>query len=146
MYKRQVKYHNEKASPAPYFNLDDEFELHQCIKQLISKNIINAAHDCADGGLFVTIVEMAMASDLGCNLKSNQNFRKDAFLFGESQGRVVVTVSPNLLNAFNTQMNEKNIPCFHLGKVTQNPEIIIDSSVFGTAESFKEISNSVISL
>ena len=43
-------------------------------------------------------------------------------------------------------MNEKNIPCFHLGKVTQNPEIIIDSSVFGTAESFKEISNSVISL
>ena len=141
-----VKYHNEKASPAPYFNLDEEFELHQCIKQLISKNIINAAHDCADGGLFVTIVEMAMASDLGCNLKSNQNFRKDAFLFGESQGRVVVTVSPNLLNAFNTQMNEKNIPCFHLGKVTQNPEIIIDSSVFGTAESFKEISNSVISL
>ena len=141
-----VKYHNEKASPAPYFNLDEEFELHQCIKQLISKNIINAAHDCADGGLFITIVEMAMASDLGCNLKSNQNFRKDAFLFGESQGRVVVTVSPNLLNAFNTQMNEKNIPCFHLGKVTQNPEIIIDSSVFGTAESFKEISNSVISL
>ena len=141
-----VKYHNEKASPAPYFNLDEEFELHQCIKQLISKNIINAAHDCADGGLFVTIVEMAMASDLGCNLKSNQNFRKDAFLFGESQGRVVVTVTPNLLNAFNTQMNEKNIPCFHLGKVTQNPEIIIDSSVFGTAESFKEISNSVISL
>ena len=141
-----VKYHNEKASPAPYFNLEEEFELHQCIKQLISKNIINAAHDCADGGLFVTIVEMAMASDLGCNLKSNQNFRKDAFLFGESQGRVVVTVSPNLLNAFNTQMNEKNIPCFHLGKVTQNPEIIIDSSVFGTAESFKEISNSVISL
>ena len=113
---------------------------------MISKNIINAAHDCADGGLFVTIVEMAMASDLGCNLKSNQNFRKDAFLFGESQGRVVVTVSPNLLHAFNTQMNEKNIPCFHLGKVTQNPEIIIDSSVFGTAESFKEISNSVISL
>ncbi len=141
-----VKYHNEKASPAPYFNLDEEFELHQCIKQLISKNIINAAHDCADGGLFVTIVEMAMASDLGCNLKSNQNFRKDAFLFGESQGRVVVTVSPNLLNAFNTQMNKKNIPCFHLGKVIQNPEIIIDSSVFGTAESFKEISNSVISL
>ena len=141
-----VKYHNEKASPAPYFNLDEEFELHQCIKQLISINIINAAHDCADGGLFVTIVEMAMASDLGCNLKSNQNFRKDAFLFGESQGRVVVTVSPNLLNAFNTQMNEKNIPCFHLGKVTQNPEIIIDSSVFGTTESFKEISNSVISL
>ena len=96
--------------------------------------------------MFVTIVEMAIASDLGCDLKSNQNFRKDAFLFGESQGRVVVTVSPNLLNAFNTQMNEKNVPCFHLGKVTQNPDIIIDSSVFGTADSFKEISNSVINL
>ena len=141
-----VKFHNIKESPAPYFNLDEEFVLHQCIKELIVKDLINAAHDCSDGGLFVTIVEMAMASGLGCDINTNKNLREDSFLFGESQGRVVVTVSTDLLESFNAQMNSDNIPFFELGKVTQSSNIVIDSSLFGTAESFKEISNSVINL
>ena len=141
-----VKFHEIKESPAPYFNLDEEFILHQCIKELIAKNLINAAHDCSDGGLFVTIVEMAMTSGLGCDIKTNKNLREDSFLFGESQGRVVVTVSPDLLESFNAQMNSDNIPFYELGKVTQSSNIVIDSSLFGTAESFKEISNSVINL
>ena len=141
-----VKFHEIKESPAPYFNLDEEFVLHQCIKELIAKDLINAAHDCSDGGLFVTIVEMAMASGLGCDIKTNKNLREDSFLFGESQGRVVVTVSSDLLESFNAKMNLDNIPFCELGKVTQSSNIVIDSSIFGTAESFKEISNSVINL
>ena len=52
-------YHGIKASPAPYFNLEEEFALHQTIKELIQNRFINAAHDISDGGLFVTLVEMS---------------------------------------------------------------------------------------
>ena len=34
-----------KASPAPYFNLEEEFETQQAVKGLIADKLINAAHD-----------------------------------------------------------------------------------------------------
>ena len=40
------------GSPAPTFNLEEEFQLQQCIKGLIQNSYINAAHDVSDGGLF----------------------------------------------------------------------------------------------
>ena len=51
-------YHNVKESPAPYFDMQKEYDLHQAIKLLISEGRITAAHDCSDGGLFITLAEM----------------------------------------------------------------------------------------
>ena len=141
-----VKYHNIKESPAPYFDIDEEYELHQCIKNLISKKMINAAHDCADGGLFVSIVEMAMNSNLGCEINFKSDIRKDAFLFGESQGRVVVTVSNDQLELFNSEIKASNIDYFFLGEVSKEANIKIDSINFGMVEDFRKISNNVINL
>ncbi|RPG78819.1 MAG: phosphoribosylformylglycinamidine synthase subunit PurL [Crocinitomicaceae bacterium TMED135] len=141
-----VKYHNIKESPAPYFDIDEEYELHQCIKNLISKKMINAAHDCADGGLFVSIVEMAMNSNLGCEINFKSDIRKDAFLFGESQGRVVVTVSNDQLELFNSEIKASNIDYFFLGEVSKEANINIDSINFGMVEDFRKISNNVINL
>ena len=141
-----VKYHNIKESPAPYFDIDEEYELHQCIKNLISKKMINAAHDCADGGLFVSIVEMAMNSNLGCEINFKSDIRKDAFLFGESQGRVVVTVSNDQLKLFNSEIKASNIDYFFLGEVSKEANIKIDSINFGMVEDFRKISNNVINL
>ena len=141
-----VKYHNIKESPAPYFDIDEEYELHQCIKNLISKKMINAAHDCADGGLFVSIVEMAMNSNLGCEINFKSDIRKDAFLFGESQGRVVVTVSNDQLKLFNSEIKASNIDYFFVGEVSKEANIKIDSINFGMVEDFRKISNNVINL
>ena len=141
-----VKYHNIKESPAPYFDIDEEYELHQCIKNLISKKMINAAHDCADGGLFVSIVEMAMNSNLGCEINFKSDIRKDAFLFGESQGRVVVTVSNDQLKLFNSEIKASNIDYFFLGEVSKEANIKIDSINFGMVKDYRKISNNVINL
>ena len=141
-----VKYHNIKESPAPYFDIDEEYELHQCIKNLISKKMINAAHDCADGGLFVSIVEMAMNSNLGCEINFKSDIRKDAFLFGESQGRVVVTVSNDQLELFNSEIKASNIDYFFLGEVSKEANIKIDSINFGMVKDYRKISNNVINL
>ena len=141
-----VKYHNIIESPAPYFDIDEEYELHQCIKNLINKKLINAAHDCADGGLFISIVEMAMSSNLGCKINSKSDIRKDSFLFGESQGRVVVTVSNEQLDLFKSEIKASNVDSFLLGGVTKEANINIDSVNFGMVEDYRKISNDVINL
>ena len=141
-----VKYHNILESPAPYFDIDEEYELHQCIKNLINKKVINAAHDCADGGLFISIVEMAMSSNLGCKINSKSNIRKDSFLFGEPQGRVVVTVSNEQLELFESEIKSSNVDSFLLGRVTKEANINIDSVNFGMVEDYRKISNDVINL
>ena len=141
-----VKYHKIDASPAPYFDLDEEFNLHECVSNVISKKLINAAHDCADGGLFVSLVEMAMSSDLGCEISTQKTIRKDAFLFGESQGRVLVTVNSKQLDSFKSEIELSSVPCVFLGQVTTAANIVIDNISFGTVDSLKEISENVIKL
>jgi phosphoribosylformylglycinamidine synthase len=141
-----VKYHKVEASPAPYFDLDEEFILHQCVSNVISKKLINAAHDCADGGLFVSLVEMAMASNFGFEIVTGKTIRQDAFLFGESQGRVVVTVKNDQLESFKNEIDSSGIPYVSIGRITTVANIVIDNISFGSVDSLKEISENVIKL
>ena len=126
--------------------MDEEFKLHKCVSNIISKKLINAAHDCADGGLFVSLVEMAMASNLGCEISTHKTIRKDAFLFGESQGRVVVTVKSKKLDSFKSEIELSGVPYAPIGKVTTAANIVIDNISFGSIASLKEISENVIKL
>jgi phosphoribosylformylglycinamidine synthase subunit PurL len=131
-------FHKIKASTAPYFNIDEEYELHELVKQLIANSMINAAHDCADGGLFITLAEMGMTANLGFDVKTNSHFRKDAFLFGEAQGRVVVSV-PNDMNAkFEAFVEGESVPCEKIGAV-KDADFVIDSESFGNVSFCKDI-------
>ena len=126
--------------------MDEEFNLHKCDSSIIRKKLINAAHDCADGGLFVSLVEMAMSSNLGLEISTQKIIRKDAFLFGESQGRVVVTVKNEQLESFKNEIELGGIPYIPLGQVTTAANIVIDDISFGSVDSLKEISENVIKL
>jgi len=78
-------------SPAPYFDLEEEFTLQQKISRLVAEGIIRSAHDLSEGGLWVALCESGFANDLGFSVHTDGQLRKDAFLFGEAQSRVVVT-------------------------------------------------------
>ncbi len=93
-------YRNVKGSPAPYLDLDEEFEVQQVVRQLIQNQLIASAHDVSDGGLFIALAESAMPRNLGFSIEADRDFRLDAFLFGESQSRVVVSISPDQYKAF----------------------------------------------
>ncbi len=93
-------YRNVKGSPAPYLDLNEEFEVQQVVRQLIQNQLIASAHDVSDGGLFTTLAESAMPRNLGFSIEADRDFRLDAFLFGESQSRVVVSISPDQYKAF----------------------------------------------
>jgi phosphoribosylformylglycinamidine synthase len=131
------------GSPAPSFNLDEEYDLQQCIKGLIKNSFINAAHDVSDGGLFTTMVEMCMVNDLGFDIVTDSEIRKDAFLFGESQSRVVVSVVEDDEDKFLDFVAEMNIPCLLLGHVTKG-RCTIDEQNFGMIADYKELYDNAI--
>ncbi len=59
------------------------------VRTLIEDGMITACHDVSDGGLMVTVAEMAMASGIGCKFAKLSG--DAAFWFGEDQARYVVT-------------------------------------------------------
>ena len=131
------------GSPAPYFNMEEEYQLQQCIKGLIKNSFINAAHDVSDGGLFTTLVEMCFPNDLGFDVITDSEIRKDAFLFGESQSRVVVSVVEDDEDKFLDYVAEMNIPCLLLGHVTKG-RCTVDEQNFGMIADYKELYDNAI--
>jgi phosphoribosylformylglycinamidine synthase len=108
-----------ELSPTPYFNLQEEHAIQQLVLQLIDKKLIESAHDCAEGGLFVAAMESAMAGNLGLDIQATtpNGLRTDAYLFGEAQGRIVVSVSEENKTAFE---NACGANATKLGVVTSN--------------------------
>ncbi len=86
------KINSVKYSPAPYFDLDEEFNIQRKVMQLISKKLVLSAHDVSEGGLFVTLCESGFNRELGFSVITNNSCRKDAWLFGEGQSRILVSV------------------------------------------------------
>lgn len=138
-----ASYHGVKLSPAPEFDLDEEYKLQDAVKGLIKNNFINAAHDVADGGLFVTLVEMGMPNGLGFDIVSDSDVRKDAFLFGESQSRVVVTVVEDYEDEFIDFLDEQGIPMTLLGHVTQG-KMCVDGDHYGFINDARKIYDEAI--
>ncbi len=136
-------YHDVKLSPPPYFNLEEEYEVQQTVQKLIAEGLVQSAHDCADGGLFVALVESAFVSNLGFTIASDSSIRKDAFLFGEAQSRVVVTVSPGNEDGVVKRLNELGTSFTKLGKVS-GKNALIDNQNFGSISNLKEMHSSSI--
>lgn len=133
-----VKYHKIEASPAPHFDLEKEFILQEAVKGLIGLELINAAHDCSDGGLFVTLVEMSLSRELGFDIVSDSEIREDAFLFGEAQSRVVVSVPEDTEEEFIEYMMNSGINYTLLGHVTKG-KMMVDDEHYGFITEAKEI-------
>jgi phosphoribosylformylglycinamidine synthase subunit PurL len=131
-------YHGVKASPAPYFDLEKEFLMQQAVKGLIAENHVNAVHDVADGGLYVTLIEMSMPRGLGFDIVSDADIRLDAFLFGEGQGRVVVTVTEENVEDFVEYMVATGVNITLLGHVTKG-KLQIDEQHYGFIAEAKAI-------
>lgn len=129
-------YHKVKNTPAPAFNLDEEYEVQKAVKTLIKNKVIQSAHDCADGGLFIALLESAMPNGLGFDISSDEDIRKDAFLFGEAQSRVIVSVKKSDEDKFIDLMMDSKAEFEYLGDVT-GKNLIIDEESYGTVADAK---------
>ena len=133
-----------KISPAPYLDLNEEFVLQEIIKKLIENKMIKSAHDVSDGGLWNCLVEKGLNNDLGFDIEADVSIRMDAFLFGESQSRVVVSLDDSQQDAFIEYMTRLGQAFNILGSVTSG-EIKIDGQDFGNISKAKNIHNEALS-
>ena len=85
--------HGRNEGPAPHVDLAHEKAAGDFVRGLIRSGIATAVHDCSDGGLGVAIAEMAIASGIGATVDLADDCDAVAALFGEDQGRYVVTIS-----------------------------------------------------
>ena len=111
-------YQKIALSPAPHFDLEEEYKVQNTVKELIKSKAITSAHDVSDGGLYIALLEAAMPKHLGFSVKTDSSFRKDAYLFGESQSRVVVSVKADQKTAFEEMLKKNNTAFTQLGEVT----------------------------
>jgi phosphoribosylformylglycinamidine synthase len=138
-----ASFHNITVAPAPYFDLEKEYDMHQVLKQLIKEKLIQSVHDVADGGLYIALLESAMPNSLGFAIESEGDIRKDAFLFGEAQGRVVVSVKPDQQEAFIELVATSNTEFSLLGTVTSGA-LLVDEEPFGTVSEAAAIYQNVL--
>jgi phosphoribosylformylglycinamidine synthase len=133
-----ASYHSYNESSTPDFDIDKEYELQQSISDLIKNNLVQSAHDVADGGLFITLLESCMTKDLGFSINSLDDIRKDAFLFGEAPSRVVVSIIDHQKIDFEEFMKNTNTLSTFLGNTTDG-ELLIDDHSFGNSKDYKDI-------
>ncbi len=122
-------------SPAPHFELKEEQALQEKLKELIREKLILSAHDISEGGLFTALCESGFPREAGFSIRIKDGIRKDAFLFGEGQSRVIVSVSAGNLDQFRTIVS--NLPHEQIGVVTSG-EIVVDGDFWGTIDWWKD--------
>jgi len=133
-----ASFHGIKESSAPNFDLDVEYKLQQTITKLIRAEVLESAHDIADGGLFITLLESAMHKNLGFDITSCSEIREDAFLFGEAPSRVIVSVQETKEDKFLDFLKSTNVPFALMGHVTRG-DIRIDDKSFGDISEYKNL-------
>ncbi len=130
-------WHGIRRSPAPHFDLEAEANLHSALREAIAEGSLHSAHDVSDGGLYISLVEKGIPRGFGFDIETDDEIRMDAFLFGEAQGRVVVTVSPDEDDDLIDIMENWQVPVMLLGHVTKG-KMVVDGEQFGFIQDAKE--------
>jgi phosphoribosylformylglycinamidine synthase len=111
----------------PALDLEKEATLQRALVAIIQAGLVESAHDCADGGLAVVLVESTLPGGIGVNVRlSRQEMAVEFLLFGEDAGRVVVSCDPIQLPRIEQVAGEYGISADVLGETgTDRVEIAV---------------------
>ena len=127
----------EEAKP----DLEIEYKLHEITLELINQKLLNSAHDISEGGLFASLIESMIPGKFGCEIYTDPNFRQDAYLFGESQSRILVSLEKKKEKQFINLLRKNKFPYYKLGQVSLD-KILIDDVDFGNIQKLESIYSS----
>jgi phosphoribosylformylglycinamidine synthase len=113
--------HHIVAGDPPEIDLQAERRLQAACLESIAGGLVRSAHDCSEGGLAVALAESCILGSegfLGATVKlSSQNLRSDFLLFGEDQGRILVTADPEHVAEIVGICESHNVPINRIGNV-----------------------------
>jgi len=136
--------HGLTTGDAPELDLDLEVKLQQTVLNLIHNKIVNAAHDVSDGGLCITLAEMAIYSGLGADVSlKKMSGELYELLFSEAQSGIVVTVSKENVSDLEKSMKDSAVSYQVIGTVS-GKTLTINQSVNLPISKLSEVYESTI--
>jgi phosphoribosylformylglycinamidine synthase len=112
--------HGIEDGPPPTVDLETLRRTGDFVRERIQKGEITACHDVSDGGIAVTVAEMALAGNLGILIDKPQPFSCARSFFAEEQGVFVVTVSDWALVDFLAAASLAGVAVEPLGRTIKN--------------------------
>ena len=122
----------------PKVNLKNEKKIGDVIRDLININKLDTVHDISDGGFLVALTEMSISGGIGVKIHLDEKDISPKFLFGEDQGRYIISVPDELISDILRILESKNIFFQKIGK-TSGTKIIINDSEEIEIKSLKKI-------
>lgn len=122
---------NKVTGDSPNINLNIEKLLQESLLSLIEEGLIKSAHDISEGGIASCLAECCIINDInmiGANVNVQINNRLDFSLFSESQSRIIVSLSPEDREKFESKLKGFNQPFTYLG-TTGGDSLIINDKI-----------------
>ena len=110
-------FHNLEKGFPPHMDLNKEKAVQSVCREAIKAGLLSSAHDCSDGGLAVTLAECCITGGKGAKITLEDKIRNDALLFGETQSRIVVSISSDKLLLLQEIAGKYGVPLQALGHV-----------------------------
>ena len=143
--------HGQVAGDAPALDLAAESRLQRGVLAAIRAGLVRSAHDTAEGGLAVALVESAFAGGaepFGIDVRLSDELPANALLFGEAQGRVVLSCDAARTDELVRCLEIHGVPAKRIGTVGgRNGAIRIetqDGSIHATAFGLQQIYENAI--
>lgn len=122
--------YNAKKGVPPDIDLVLEKNVQKTVLEAVNKGLVQSAHDCSEGGLAVALAESCMsnpAKKLGAVINIDaRKIRKDAFLFGETQSRVILSARKKDVEKIARIAKKNKVPFSVIGKVEGDSLVIND--------------------
>lgn len=125
VYLRDI--HGRTDGPAPHVDLAHEKKVGDFVRGLIEDGLATAVHDCSSGGLALAVAEMAMASGIGATVNALTDADPIAVFYGEDQGRYVLTVTQDNVDAVQMRAEAAGVFCPWIGRTGGNNVVLGDA-------------------
>lgn len=115
--------HGKVAGKPPVVDFALEKSVQTACRYGIRQGWIQSAHDLAEGGLAVALAEACIGNSLGATVKiSVSDQRLDEILFGELASQIVVSVSPAIVEIWETYLHDNLADCWSKIGVVEQPQ------------------------
>jgi phosphoribosylformylglycinamidine synthase subunit PurL len=128
--------HGRTAGQVPRVDLQAEKALQDAVLDMVDHRLLASAHDCAEGGLAVCLAESAILTvdaPHGFTVSLDDDLPVDALLFGEAQGRIVVSCDEADVERVLELAASHSVPATRIGTVGQpGDDVVLELSAGGT--------------
>ncbi|OMJ32943.1 MULTISPECIES: phosphoribosylformylglycinamidine synthase subunit PurL [Sphingomonas] len=105
-----------EAGPPPSIDLDAERRTGDLVRDAITAGHLTAVHDVSDGGIAVTVAEMALAGNIGALIQFPEQGEACRQLFAEDQGLYIATVEDTALMDFLANAHQAGVEVERIGR------------------------------